>query len=82
MAKVKIASPEIRDLKETIVLSTLVKFNDEGIAEVKDADVIAEFREVAQATGKFEIIEESAEEQKAEANKKSSTKKSAPADAK
>jgi hypothetical protein len=47
----------LADLTETVVLSALVKFDVDGIAEVEDEDVLAVLKEVGEANGTFILLE-------------------------
>jgi hypothetical protein len=74
LAKVKTTIP---DLTETVVLSTLVKFDADGIAEVEDEEVLAVLKEVGEANGTFSVLETEEEDPAAleEDDKKDQQKK-------
>jgi len=54
MAKVRRKSGQGR----TVVLSTTITFNQDGIAEVDDEDILKVFKSVGEKTGEYEIVED------------------------
>lgn len=54
MAKVRRKSGQGR----TVVLSTTITFNQDGIAEVDDEDILKVFKSVGEKTGDYEIVED------------------------
>lgn len=55
---------------KTVVLSTTVTFDQDGIAEVGDEEILKVFQEVGKKTGVYEIIKEQNKEPEEQPKKK------------
>lgn len=66
MAKVRRKSGQGR----TVVLSTTITFNQDGIAEVDDEDILKVFKSVGEKTGEYEIVEDTLPKENESSKKK------------
>lgn len=64
---------------QTVVLSTTVTFDQNGIAEINDDEILRVLKEVGEATGNYEIIEDTPKkEAKADKQPKEQKKRGRP----